>query len=299
VTVDLDPLPPLAEGNVREMRLHVRCPAKVNLFLSVGKKDERGYHPLRTIFQTVGLEDEIFIEPTYGLPDLSFNWPWVPEVNTVSRALSLVSEIATVPNLKIEVVKHIPMESGLGGGSSDAGGLLRAIQKITGVGSEAELRSVAIAIGADVPFFLTGGRARAEGYGEILTPEKDHPREWMLIVKPEIGCSTGEMFAKLDALDYEWREFPEDDKLYNDFERVAPCECLELIEQLCKLGARDAGLSGSGSAVFGRFDNEPSAETACERLLEDFEGHAWVAPTLTRKESLDLAVLGEAGHPGT
>ena len=269
------------------MRLHVRCPAKVNLFLSVGKKDERGYHPIRTLFQTVGLEDELFIESTYGIPEISFNWPWIPETNTVSKALSLVSEIATVPRLKIDVIKRIPTESGLGGGSSDAGGLLRAIQKLTGVGSEAEMRSVAIAIGADVPFFLAGGFAKGEGYGETLTTLPDNPREWLLIAKPEVNCSTAEMYAKLDALDYEWKEFPEDGKLYNDFERVAPCECLELIEQLCKVGAKDAGLSGSGSAVFGRFESEPLAEIACERLLDDFEGHAWVVPTLTRRESLD------------
>src|SRR5579885_851097 len=118
------------------MRLHVRCPAKVNLFLSVGKKDAKGYHPIRTIFQTVGLEDEIFIEPTYGIPDLSFNWPWIPDHNSVSKALSLVSEIATLPRLSIQVTKRIPAESGLGGGSSDAGGILRAVQKLTGVGSD-------------------------------------------------------------------------------------------------------------------------------------------------------------------
>jgi len=116
------------------------------------------------------------------------------------------------------------------------------------------------------------------------------PREWLLIAKPEVGCPTSEMYSKLDALDYEWRDFPTDGKLYNDFERVAPCECLELIEQLCRLGAKDAGLSGSGSAVFGRFAAEPLAEVAYEQLMEDFEGHAWVVPTLTRRESQEIVV---------
>jgi hypothetical protein len=126
------------------MRLHVRCPAKVNLFLSVGPKDETGYHPLHTIFQAIGLCDDLYLTPTDDETTLDCNWPWLPEQNSVSKALSLVSEIATVPPLKIELVKHIPMQSGLGGGSSDAAGLLRGIQKLTGVGSEAELKSVAL-----------------------------------------------------------------------------------------------------------------------------------------------------------
>lgn len=270
------------------MRLHVRCPAKVNTFLSVGKKDARGYHPIRTVFQAIGLCDELFIG-TDVETSLSCNWPWLGDDNTVWKAIKLASEIAQVPPIEVALVKQIPVESGLGGGSSDAAGLLRAVKKMTGVGSDAELLTVALAVGADVPYFLTGGRAKGEGYGQKLTPLPDLRREWLLLAKPEVGCSTGEMYAKLDALDYEWREFPQDDKLYNDFERVAPCECLELIERLCRLDARDAGLSGSGSAVFGRFDSEPLAEIACERLMEDFEGHAWVVPTLSRQESLDIA----------
>lgn len=273
------------------MRLHVRCPAKVNLFLSVGPKDETGYHPIHTIFQAIGLCDDLYLTPTENQTTLDCNWSWLPEENSVSRALSLVSEIATVPPLKIELVKHIPMQSGLGGGSSDAAGLLRGIQKLTGVGSEAELKSVALAVGADVPFFLTGGRALGRGYGQRLTPMADEPREWLLVAKPDVGCSTVEMYAKLDQLAYEWRMFPETEtQLYNDFEKVAPPECLDLIQRLCTLGAHDAGLSGSGSAVFGRFESEPLAEVACERLLEDFEGHAWVVPTLSRSESLDISV---------
>jgi len=273
------------------MILHVRCPAKVNLFLSVGKKDQRGYHPIRTVFQAVGLCDDLYITPTTGETELISNWPWLGTDNTVWKALKLASEIANVPPLEIRLVKHIPSESGLGGGSSDAAGLLRGIKKLTGVGSEAELMTVALAVGADVPFFLTGGLARGEGYGQKLTPLPDRPREWLLIARPEVSCSTKEMYGLLDEKEFEWNEFPDEDLLYNDFERVAPCECIELIERVQRLGARDAGLTGSGSAVFGRFDAEPMAEIACERLLEDFEGHGYVVPTLSREESLDIAVL--------
>ncbi|MEA2554507.1 MAG: 4-diphosphocytidyl-2-C-methyl-D-erythritol kinase [Fimbriimonadaceae bacterium] len=259
------------------------------MFLSVGPRDPFGYHPLRTTFQAVGLEDDLYIETTDGETEISFNWPWIPEQNTISKALALVSEIATVPPLKIEVTKRIPIESGLGGGSSNAAGILRAVQKLTGVGSTAELHSVAAAVGTDVPFFLLGGRAQGIGYGDHLMALRDEPREWLLIARPEVGCPTPEMYAKLDEQSYEWKDFPEEDILYNDFERVAPCECLDLIERVCALGAKDAGLSGSGSSVFGRFESEPLAEIACERLWEDFEGDVWVVPTLTRRESLQMS----------
>lgn len=278
-------------GYLAGVRLHVRCPAKVNLFLSVGPRDGTGYHPIHTIFQAIGLCDDLFLTPVDEETTFDCNWPWVPDDNSVRQALKLVSEIATVPHLSIELVKRIPTQSGLGGGSSDAAGLLRGVQKLTGVGSEAELRSVALAVGADVPFFMSGGRALGRGYGQRLTVLQDEPREWLLVAKPDIGCPTAEMYAKLDEMDYAWQEFPEDETLlYNDFEKVAPAECVELIDQLCRLGAKDAGLSGSGSAVFARFESEPLAEIACERLMEEFDGHAWVVPTLTRRESLEITV---------
>jgi 4-diphosphocytidyl-2C-methyl-D-erythritol kinase len=110
----------------------------------------------------------------------------------------------------------------------------------------------------------------------------------MIIVKPEVGCPTGPTFARLDETEYEWRAFPTTDELYNDFERVAPCECLDLIERLRSLGARDAALSGSGSAVFGRFDSQDAAERAKESAVREGLGQAWAVRTLSRAESLAI-----------
>jgi 4-diphosphocytidyl-2-C-methyl-D-erythritol kinase len=262
----------------------VQCPAKVNLFLAVGPVDGRGYHPLRTVFQAVGLFDEVSIEDGVSSTEVSSDWTELPVRNTLTRTLALLSEIAPVPPLRVHLKKKIPAQSGLGGGSSDAAGLIRGIAKLINMPiPENELMSVALAVGADVPFFLVGGRARAEGYGEKLTPLPDGPREWFVLAKPPVGCSTVEMFGALDRLSYEWRDFPVGDELYNDFERVAPCECLDLIERLQALGARDAGLSGSGSAVFGRFGSEADGLRAAEKL----GGEVWVVPSLTRAESLE------------
>ncbi len=256
----------------------VRCPAKINTFLAVGKLDRRKYHPLRTVFQAVGLFDDLEVE--IASEDSFESSVPLPERNTVTKARRLLGEVAEVPPLRIRLEKRIPSEAGFGGGSSDAAGLIRAVIALTGRPiPEKELGFVAAAVGADVPFFLVGGRARAEGYGEILTPLPDEPEEWLVLAKPEIGGSTPEMFGRLDQLDFEWREFPEDlRETYNDFERVAPCECLDLIELLRLRGANRAGLSGSGSGVFGFFDTQEAAQ----RCATGIDVETWVVPTLAR-----------------
>jgi 4-diphosphocytidyl-2-C-methyl-D-erythritol kinase len=94
------------------------------------------------------------------------------------------------------------------------------------------------------------------------------------------------MFAALDQITYDWRDFPSDDRPYNDFERVAPCECLEWIDRLGSVGADAAGLSGSGSAVFGRYPDLTSAETAAALLREAGGPAVYVAHSLSREASL-------------
>lgn len=249
------------------MSVIIKCPAKLNLFLSVGPRDHRGYHPLRTIFQAISLYDELHIERA---SQLSFECddPTVPEDNTVVRAARLMMEVADYPPVHVRLMKHIPSEAGLGGGSSDAAGIIRsARQLMDNPFPDYERKAIAKSIGADVPFFLVGGRARGEGYGERLTalPSLD-PVEWYVVAQPADRCNTGQAYATLDKKPYEWREFPADDILYNDFERVAPCGSLELIERMQVHGARDAGLTGSGSAVFGRFTTEESASIAAKKL---------------------------------
>lgn len=276
------------------MILSVRCPAKVNPFLAVGPPDARGYHPLRTIFQAISLSDELTVSEC--APDeagITCDWPGLPERNTVRRALDFAAEYAQLPPLRIHLKKRIPSEAGLGGGSSDAAGLLRVLPKFSlGRLSPELLHDIAAAVGADVPFFLVGGRARAEGYGERLTPLPDlEEPQWLVVLKPEVGCATGEAYARLDERPYPWREFPAEDELYNDFERVMPCDSDDWQERLLTHGARDVLLCGSGSAIFGRFPDEAGAAQARERLLGEGAKSVWVCHTLTRAESLVVTPL--------
>ncbi|MEI8282073.1 MAG: 4-(cytidine 5'-diphospho)-2-C-methyl-D-erythritol kinase [Armatimonadota bacterium] len=249
------------------MSLVIQCPAKLNLFLSVGPKDHRGYHPLRSVFQAVSLYDELHIERA---SELSFECddPGVPPDNTVIRAARLMMEVADFPSVAIKLIKRIPSEAGLGGGSSDAAGIIRASKSLMSAQlPDYERKAIAKSIGADVSFFLLGGRAKAEGYGEKLTKvDSPNPVEWFVIAQPEDRCNTKDAYNRLDEMDYEWQDFPSDDILYNVFERVAPCGSLDLIERLQVHGAKDAGLTGSGSAVFGRFHNGGDAQCAATKM---------------------------------
>ncbi len=236
----------------------IECPAKINTFLAVGPPDERGWHPLRTIFQAIDLCDTLSIEGA-EVDEVTFSAPGIPSQNTVTAALRLLREHLEIPPQRIHIEKRIPAESGLGGGSSDGAGVLL---HFGGALPSDTLQEIALRVGADVPFFLVGGRARAEGYGERLGSLADLPKRWLVLARPEEGCSTAEMFRRLDEKTRPFLGFPCEDTLYNDFERVAPCASLDLIERLQVHGAKDAALTGSGSVVFGRFASEESARLA-------------------------------------
>lgn len=266
------------------MRVAVRCPAKINLFLSVGPAAAGGYHPIRTVFQAIGLFDHLGIDTDATTTTVTFDDPSIPAENTVTKTLRLLPELVDLPPLKITIKKCIPSEAGLGGGSSNAAGLLRGLQQLGIQLEDAEAANIASGVGADVGFFLVGGRAKGEGFGERLTPLTDSERSWIAIVKPDVGVSTPEAYRSLDALPRALRDWQ--DEVFNDFESVAPEVCQKIISGLLKIGASSASLCGSGSACFGVFKDEGAAMNATQSFgdLQTF-----VAPTLTRAESLWIA----------
>lgn len=265
------------------MVYRAECQAKLNLFLAVGPRDASGYHPLRSVFQSVSLADRLTVETGVAQGEFLCHDPAVPSENTLTKALRLFREYTDVPEVRITLDKRIPAQSGLGGGSSDAGRLIAILQEITGRRlSEREQREIASAVGSDVPFFLVGGRAQIEGYGERVTPLDDpDPLPWYVVVRPPFGCSTPEMYRALDRFERPFLRFGHE-LVVNDFESVAPWGCLQLKAALLAKGAREALLSGSGSAVFGRFDNEAAAQSAAEALAS--EGMAWVTRATSRAD---------------
>jgi len=263
----------------------IQCPAKINTFLSVGPPDHKGWHPLRTVFQTVELADVLTVHFCHKDPGVFCSWPDLPQENTLTKTLRLVGESAALPAIRIDLEKRIPVQSGLGGGSSNAAGLLRILQNVFPEAlPDHFMMEVAFSVGADVPFFLVGGTATGEGYGEQLTPLPDSEGQHVVIVQPEAKVSTPEAYRQLDTKQREWAGFDQAGRGINDFELTAPVVCHEVKNQLIELGAQLSMLSGSGSAVFGLFGSNERAADAAQRAMAAIHPFAWAGKTLLRKD---------------
>jgi 4-diphosphocytidyl-2-C-methyl-D-erythritol kinase len=254
--------------------LRVRCPAKVNLGLWVGRLRPDGYHDVDTVLQAISLEDDILVSP--GPPGLSIETRGLPipgpGPNLIERAWTLLSESGLMPKgagIRARLTKRIPVGSGLGGGSSDAAGFLVATEKLLGLKlSESDRKGLCARLGSDVPFFLRGGIARATGRGEQVRHLCPIPPFWVVLASPATAISTTWAYAQIRNRLTE--EGPEARVLasavrrrdlmgvagamHNAFESVVlprlP-EIADLKRTLVSSGAMGALLSGSGSTVFG------------------------------------------------
>ena len=243
--------------------------AKINLFLSVGGRRADGYHDIDTVMHTVSLCDEVSFEKCDTLRvfcDMD-----VPEKENLAyrAAQAFFDYTGITPSAKITVKKLVPSKAGLGGGSADAAAVLRGLNKMYGSGLDTQtLARIGAPLGADIPFCVYGGKARCEGIGEIITPmekEKLH----LAIVKPDVDCPTGKMYALLDEAERKPVLY-EEGSFFNSFDAVCPEECKTAMKRLLALGAKNAMLSGSGSAVFGVFQTEEKARKAAEVLEKEY-----------------------------
>lgn len=264
----------------------VRCPAKINTYLSVGSVDSVGFHPIYTVFQAVALFDDLTIERS-DADEFACASPEVPPENTVTKAWRLAKEYIDLPKLKVKLEKRIPSQAGLGGGSSDAAGFLRGLQRLTnrrfGAG---EAMEVATAIGSDVPFFLVGGRAIGEGYGNQITPLQDRPESLIVIVMPQALVSTPSAYQALDQLPRKLVKPDDDAAHHNDFEFVAPDESRHVLEVLRSEADGPCGLCGSGASVYAFVSTQGRAESLQEILEQQALGRVFLSSTLSREASL-------------
>jgi 4-diphosphocytidyl-2-C-methyl-D-erythritol kinase len=275
--------------------------AKINLHLQVLGRRSDGYHELRTIFQAIALHDTLELSlsrrPGITLEIDDPNLPAGPE-NLVHRAIDAIGSAIGLRNgVQAQLEKRIPVARGLGGGSSDAASAIIGMLRLTK--TKMPLRQVveiAAGLGADVPFFLFGGRALAVNRGDEIYPLSDTARRAVLVVSPrDIGVSTKDAYQWLSAELTNRPEHPNiwgfcalcwsrQGKVSNDFEgpvfRRHP-RLGEIRDGLLKRGAADAALAGSGSAVFGIFRNPAQARRAARAFPED---SAFVGKTLSREE---------------
>jgi 4-diphosphocytidyl-2-C-methyl-D-erythritol kinase len=272
---------------IREAR--VRAYAKLNLGLRVLYRRPDAYHELRTVFQTISLADdlEISFKPGKSTRIEVEGTPEIPD-NLAERAARLVMEAADrTGTARIQLRKVIPSGAGLGGGSSDAAAVLLALPVLMRAPLPMErLTSLAAKLGSDVAFFLYGGTALGLGRGDELYPLPDRPPERALLIASAVHSSTAEAYRdlspkltaqtltnielqnKLDSFQRGvWRRGAPGDKLslINDFESVVVARHPGLAgirERLLRAGATRVAMTGSGSAIFGIFDNPGELERA-------------------------------------
>lgn len=283
-------------------------PAKVNLVLAVGEKQESGFHEVQTIMHSLALHDTLSMrrfddegsgdglqvmlkcESSFTIDPLLIK----AEENIAYKAVvELAKALGRTQDETIEMVlnKVIPAEAGLGGGSSNAAAALVGAATLWGVGVEDErVREVASRLGADVSFFLKGGCARLSGKGDVFEAQLEPRSGFVLLVRPDAGVSTGKAYAAFDedpvlpsseylssiaALDA-----AADVSLYNNLEKAA-CSVTPVVAQVLEWGRAAAGeenvvLCGSGSAVCCIFG---SYQAACEASVEARKHEWWTRVT--------------------
>ena len=288
--------------------------AKVNLGLRILDRRPDGFHELRTVYQTISLADRIRVgwapaaanRVELACSDLTLAGP----DNLASRAArELLDAVGRRGFVRITLQKRIPAGAGLGGGSSDAGAVLRGLSRLLDPAPPPEaLLDVAARLGSDVPFFLHGGRAVGVGRGEEVYPLPERRRLWMVLATPRVHVSTAEAYRALaeqrGALTPDRKSFILNvfcagiraprrqgadavlSALTNDFEDIVfrqfP-ELQQIKERLLRIGAKQALMSGSGSALFGVFEDREAAARAHAQLVETGL-RAHVVRTISRGE---------------
>jgi 4-diphosphocytidyl-2-C-methyl-D-erythritol kinase len=294
----------MTRATIKKKSVRLPAFAKINLCLHVMGKRPDGYHELRTIFQAISLHDTLQLSITPGSSGFHFRLTsndatLLGSENLVARAvLAMQQKIGFHGDVAVHLEKKIPVARGMGGGSSDAAAAMIGMLRLTGAKVPlARLMEIAASLGADVPFFLFGGRALAVNRGDEIYPLPNAPQQTIVVVSPRaIGVSTKDAFQWISA---ELTKRPEPPKIWgfcalcwsrqgaglsNDFEgpvfsRHPRLE--EIRDGLLKRGAADAALAGSGSAVFGIFRNPARARRAARAFPED---SVFVVKTLSRED---------------
>ena len=270
---------------------NVICPAKINLFLEITGRREDGYQTLDTLMHTVSLADTLCIDITRGEGNIklaSNGGAPIPtdEKNIAYRAAQKYMSAFDIKGYDISIVidKKIPVSAGLGGGSTDGAGVLRALEDTFKIGDRETLDKIALWVGADVPFCMYGGCMRAGGIGEILSPVGEIPKDMFIVIaRGKEGVNTAKAYADIDKLPaytpksademikrIENKDRSFTDLLFNRFEDSVIVDIPEIRfikEELLKFGAVSALMSGSGSAVYAFFEDKKNASAARESLI--------------------------------
>ena len=236
--------------------------AKINLNLKISKDIEDGLHNISSLIVPIDLYDSIEIKETNADVDkIQFDKEGISEENTISKSLNLLRSRSNLPGFfHIIIEKNIPIEAGLGGGSSNAAGIISILTKKYNL-QMPTYREIAVNVGSDVPFFITGKPANILGIGDIVNPENLQKDINMILVVPNEKISTRHAFSMFDELSQDNLEINEYEglKIFNDF--WIPAQTLEpnllkIKNNLESITNLEFYLSGSGSSMFSLGDTE-------------------------------------------
>lgn len=297
------------------MILKISVPAKINLWLEVFRKRQDGYHDISSLMLPISVFDNISIDarPGGGHISITCDSPEIPsdERNLAWRAADLyVKSSNSKTGVNIHLEKHIPWGAGLGGGSSDAGGVLVALNSFfESALSRGDLEKLALSLGADVPFFLHSRPALATGIGEKLEFADNVPDYRLLLIKPPVSVPTGWVYQSLkltkDLPQINLNNLSENPwqlqhLIVNDLESVTVPRfpvIAELKRWLICQGALAASMSGSGPTVFGIFRTAQAAEDT-EIVAKENWPDCWVhtAEVIGRQKYRETNSTTETGH---
>ena len=276
------------------MSITVRAPAKINLHLGVGPARDDGYHALATVYQAIGLYDDVTVTDaddwtialTAGELDIT-GVPMDADNIAIRAGVALTEHHGLARTAHIEIVKSIPVAGGLAGGSADAAAALVALDRLWDLQTpDDELLTIAGRLGSDVPFALLGGTAYGTGRGELVEPVADNGQWWWVVVPDGTGLSTAAVYAEYDRLGLgETLRAPEGlfaalvdaypeglaGELHNDLEPAAldlRPELAQVKRSIVESGAYTALLSGSGPTWLGLAGDADHARDIAARLAE-------------------------------
>lgn len=270
--------------------LRANAYAKINLSLAVTGVREDGMHTLRTVMQTISLCDTVEVQKADTLTFTCSEPSLAGEDNLcVKAAKAFFAAAGLTEGASIRLEKKIPTGAGLGGGSADAAAVLRLLNRLYDFPLREEaMFSLAVKLGADVPFCLYGGKCLCTGIGEVLSPLPDEEERVLVIAKGPESLSTAEMYRRLDA-------FGTVSGVENDFEPVA----IELLPEIGNLkrvltnhGGKDARMTGSGSALFAFFPSMEEAVTVALAMHLSQRCIAGAYRTVPRKEVFKMFQFG-------
>ncbi|MCI6277459.1 MAG: 4-(cytidine 5'-diphospho)-2-C-methyl-D-erythritol kinase [Clostridium sp.] len=271
--------------------MKVKAYGKVNLSLDIVGKREDGYHFLEMIMQTIDLYDVVNVVKIPSGIEIRCNKSYVPtdRRNIAYRAAELFLETFKIKSgVRIEIEKNIPISAGLAGGSTDGAAVIKAMNDLFKTNASKErLSEIGVIIGADIPFCIYGGTALIKGIGEEVTPLKTFENHILVLVKPNFGVSTKEVYGAIDIKKI--HKHPNTKALMeaierND-ERFISCNMKNVLEnvtlnkhrvlkdiknEMIKRGAEGALMSGSGPTVFGIFDDMLKAQRCYDAMKKNF-----------------------------